>query len=55
MVLELPPLLVSFFTLGEGSMLPRDKLKMVIHSSTGPFLIVRLTKQVIMEMYNIVI
>lgn len=44
----------AFFTFGEGSMLPSDRLKIVIQSSTGPFLIVRLTKHVIIEMYRIV-
>ena len=48
-------LFASFFTLGEGKMLPKDRLKMVIHNSTGPFLTVRLIKQVMIEMYRIVI
>ena len=46
---------VNFFTLGEGSMLPRERLSMVIHSSTGPLRTVKLTKQVMMAMYKIVI
>ena len=42
-------------TLGEGKMLPKDKLRIVIQSSDGPFCIVRLMKQVIIAMYNMVI
>ena len=45
----------NFLTLGEGSMLPRDRLRIVIQSSTGPLRTVKLTKQVMMAMYKIVI
>ena len=45
----------AFFTLGEGKMLPKHILSSEIHSSFGPLFIVRLTKQVIIEMYRIII
>ena len=37
-------------TLGEGNMVLILRLRMLIHSSLGPFPNVRLTKQVMMDM-----
>ena len=39
-------------TLGEGNMVPILRLRMLIHSSLGPFPTVRLTKQIRMDMYR---
>ena len=46
---------VFLLTLGEGKMVPRLKLNIVIQSSFGLFLMVKLMKHVIMEMYSMVI
>ena len=40
-------------TLGEGNMVPILRLRMPIHSLLGPFPMVRLTKQGMMDMYRI--
>ena len=39
-------------TLGEGKMIPMLRLKMLIHSLLGLLPTVRLTKQVMMDMYR---
>ena len=39
-------------TLGEGNMVPMLRLRMLIHSSLGLFPMVRLMKQVMMDMYR---
>lgn len=44
----------GFFTLGEGRMLPSDRLSKEIHSSVGPFRMVRLTKHVMIDMYRMI-
>ena len=41
-----------FLILGEGKMLPNDKDNKLIHNSGGPFLMDKLTKQVNIQMYN---
>ena len=46
---------VFLLILGEGKMVPTLKLNIVIQSSFGPFLMVRLMKHVTMEMYSMVI
>ena len=42
---------VFLCTLGEGKMVPMLRLRMLIHSLLGPLPMVRLTKQVMMDMY----
>ena len=44
-----------FFTLREGKMLPNDKDNKLIHNSGGPFYTDKLTKQVNIQMYNMMI
>ena len=40
-------------TLGEGKMVPMLRLRMLIHSSLGLLPTVRLTKQVMVDMYRV--
>ena len=44
---------VFLLTSGEGKMVPRLKLNVVIQSSFGPFLMVKLMKHITMEIYSI--
>ena len=46
---------VFLLTLGEGKMVPKLKLNILIQSSFRPFLMVKLMKHITMEMYSMVI
>ena len=52
-LLDPPPIFV-FLTFSEGNILPKLRLRTVIHNSLGPLCTVRFTKQVIIEMYKII-
>ena len=49
-----PPPIFVFLTFGEGNIVPKLRVRIVIQNSLGQLCTVRFTKQVIIEMYKII-